>query len=521
MTSPDDLLRELAELATSLGPAVRPVGTDELLRALTETARQLFGAAACSLALLSEDDSELLYTVAAGEGAEDVTGMRIPASQGIAGWVVQSGQPIAISDVASDPRFAREAAEQTGYVPQAILAVPVETPQQTLGVISLLDRDPERPGAEHDMALLSLFADQAALALASVETLQPPGAGLAGRAGGSSGRPRPGPRAAAGRQRIAVRRPRAGQPGRYLLGPRPPRRRRAPAGPGRAARCRGVHGEAAVTSSLRPAWSDAFAQDALRQVARIDLPVDKAWAWDGASGAGVTVAVVDSGVDAAHPAVGSVERAVALRWDNETEDVTVTEGPHEDLFGHGTACAGIIRRAAPDAAIWSVRVLGSRLTGKGVVFAAGLRWAIAAGARVLNLSLSTGRADYYGLFHEIADEAAFAGVILVCAANNVPAPTYPAQFSSVISVAAHDGQDPFGLDANPAPPTDFGAPGIDVRVPWLSGSTIVSTGNSFAAPHVTGLVARLLSKHPDLTPYEVKTVLRAVASNAVILASRR
>ena len=170
MTSLDDLLRELAELATSLGPAVRPVGTDELLRALTETARQLFGAAACSLALLSEDDSELLYTVAAGEGAEDVTGMRIPASQGIAGWVVQSGQPIAISDVASDPRFAREAAEQTGYVPQAILAVPVETPQRTLGVISLLDRDPERPGAEHDMALLSLFADQAALALASVET---------------------------------------------------------------------------------------------------------------------------------------------------------------------------------------------------------------------------------------------------------------------------------------------------------------------------------------------------------------
>ena len=83
---------------------------------------------------------------------------------------MQSGQPIAISDVASDPRFARETAEQTGYVPQAILAVPVETPQRTLGVISLLDRDPERPGADHDMALLSLFADQAALALASVET---------------------------------------------------------------------------------------------------------------------------------------------------------------------------------------------------------------------------------------------------------------------------------------------------------------------------------------------------------------
>jgi GAF domain-containing protein len=167
--SPDELLRQLGELASSLGPAVRPAGADELLRSLTETARRLFGAAACSLALLTEDESELVYTVAAGQGADDVTGMRIPASRGIAGWVVQSGQPIAISDVAADPRFSREQAEQTGYIPQAILAVPVETPARLLGVISLLDRDPRRPGAEQDMALLSLFADQAALALASVE----------------------------------------------------------------------------------------------------------------------------------------------------------------------------------------------------------------------------------------------------------------------------------------------------------------------------------------------------------------
>jgi subtilisin len=252
----------------------------------------------------------------------------------------------------------------------------------------------------------------------------------------------------------------------------------------------------------------------LLPVPRIDLPIDKDWAWGGASGAGITVAVVDSGVDAGHPAVRTVDRAVALRRDPETEEIISTEGPHEDLFGHGTACAGIIRRAAPDAILWSIGVLGSRLTGKGVVFAAGLRWAIREGAQVINLSLSTGREDYFGLFHEIADEAAFAGVVLVCAANNVPAPTYPAQFSSVISVAAHDGRDPFGIDANPAPPVDFGAPGIDVGVAWLSGSTVVSTGNSFAAPHVTGLVARLLSKHPHLRPYEVKTVLRAVASNA-------
>jgi subtilisin len=252
----------------------------------------------------------------------------------------------------------------------------------------------------------------------------------------------------------------------------------------------------------------------LRQARRIDVPISKDWAWGGATGAGVRVAVVDSGVDASHSAVGSVEQAVALTWDPDEEEVRYAEGPHNDLYGHGTACAGIIRRVAPEAGIMSVRVLGQRLTGKGVVFAAGLRWAIARGARVVNLSLSTGREDYFGLFHEIADEAAFAGVTLVCATNNVPAATYPSQFSSVVSVAAHDGNDPFCIDVNPNPPVEFGAPGLDVTVPWLGGGTIVATGNSFAAPHVTGLVARILSKHPQLTPYEVKTVLRAVSSNA-------
>ena len=166
---PDELLAEVGELATSLGPAVRPTGSRELLGSLTETARRLFGAAACSLALLSEDESELVYTTAAGQGAEDVTGIRMPSSQGIAGWVVQSGQPIAVSDVTSDPRFSRQTAEQTGYLPRSIVAVPVETPQRVLGVISLLDRDAARPGAERDIELLSLFADQAALALASVD----------------------------------------------------------------------------------------------------------------------------------------------------------------------------------------------------------------------------------------------------------------------------------------------------------------------------------------------------------------
>jgi subtilisin family serine protease len=206
---------------------------------------------------------------------------------------------------------------------------------------------------------------------------------------------------------------------------------------------------------------------------------------------------------------------VIVEFDPDSETgARIVEQPHEDLFGHGTACAGIIRAAAPDAEIYSVRVLGTKLTGKGVVFAAGLEWAIDNGMQVVNLSLSTGKRDYFELFHELVDEAYFRHVMLVCAVNNVPGPTYPSQYSSVFSVAATALEDPFSVLYNPSPPVEFGAPGIDVDVAWSEGSTITATGNSFAAPHVAGLVTKILGKHPGLTPFQVKTILHSVADNA-------
>ncbi|MFN2388369.1 MAG: S8 family serine peptidase [Actinomycetota bacterium] len=274
---------------------------------------------------------------------------------------------------------------------------------------------------------------------------------------------------------------------------------------------------------MRPAWSEQFERDRLQQIAPLAPPggITKEWAWGGATGAGVKVAIIDSGIDAGHPLVGGSVHGVALEynlgWESDADpDVLFHEGPHEDLFGHGTACAAIVRRAAPEAELYSVRVLGERLTGKGIVFAAGLRWAIDNGMDVVNLSLSTGKRDFFEVFHELADDAYFKNVMLVSAVNNVPAPSFPSQYSSVFSVAAHEGNDPFRLDYNPTPPVEFGAPGIDVEVAWLNKSTITATGNSFAAPHIAGLVARISSKHPGLTPFQVKTILHSVADNAVV-----
>lgn len=111
----------------------------------------------------------------------------------------------------------------------------------------------------------------------------------------------------------------------------------------------------------------------------------------------------------------------------------------------------------------------------------------------------------------MVDKAYFRNVHLVSAANNVAGLSYPSLFSTVYSVAAHAVPDPWLVYYNPRPPVEFGAWGVDVPIAWKDGGTTVATGNSFAAPHVAGLVAGILSAHPGLTPFEVKAVLAAVA----------
>lgn len=157
-------LSEIARIAADAGPALVPVGHDELLRSITDAARSLFSAAACSLALL-EDDRELVFHVASGAGADEVVGLRVPVNKGIAGWVATSGQPIAIDNVTRDPRFAVDVASDTGYQPRSILAMPLQTDRGLVGVVEVLDRDTTSRDGTHDMELLGLFANQAALAI--------------------------------------------------------------------------------------------------------------------------------------------------------------------------------------------------------------------------------------------------------------------------------------------------------------------------------------------------------------------
>ena len=262
-----------------------------------------------------------------------------------------------------------------------------------------------------------------------------------------------------------------------------------------------------------PAWSlPADAVDRVRLEMRWPDRVTREWAFDGATGKGIRVCILDSGIEVGHPLVGEVQGLYAISLDEEGETI-VSEDEQGDTCGHGTACAGIVRSLAPECELHSVRVLGGGYTGSGKVLVAGLRWAIEQGFDVVNMSLSTTKRDLAGTLRELADNAYFQRTVLVASAHNMPVESFPWRFSSVISVGSHESSDPMTFYFNPEPPVEFFARGLEVDVAWLGGSTLRTTGNSFATPHVTGLCALVLSKHPELTPFQLKSVLSLTANN--------
>ncbi|GAA2086823.1 hypothetical protein GCM10009801_49420 [Streptomyces albiaxialis] len=256
-------------------------------------------------------------------------------------------------------------------------------------------------------------------------------------------------------------------------------------------------------------------------------PAGADWAWGGSTGRGVRVCVLDSGVEPDHPSVGPVAASYEVRARaadgasgasgaadaGGADGCAVVEVPGGDECGHGTACASIIRRMAPDCAVESVQVLRAGVPGTGDVLIEGIRWAVAEGYDVINLSLSTTRRQFAHTLHEIADHAYFGRSLLVASAHNMPVESYPWRFSSVISVGSHEEADSELLLYNPHPPVEFFARGVRVPSAWPGGGTRRCTGNSFATPHVAGLCARILAKHPSMTPFQVKQALFLASAN--------
>ena len=226
--------------------------------------------------------------------------------------------------------------------------------------------------------------------------------------------------------------------------------------------------------------------------------IDAEYAWAYSRGAGVTVAVIDTGVDRRHP---DLAVAGGVNYVPRSLYKPVDPNGWDDNNGHGTHVAGIIAAldntigvvgVAPAATLYAVKVLDKNGSGYVSDVISGINWCAANHIQVANLSLST-QTDWTPL-HTACDQAAAAGVLLVAAAgNDGSAVDYPAAYSSVIAVAATDRYDQKASWSSYGPQLALSAPGVGIKSTWPGGLYAVASGTSMAAPHVAGVMALALA----------------------------
>jgi GAF domain-containing protein len=161
-----ELLQAIA-LRAEVARRLESGGARAVLRSIVEATVALFEAEAASIALYDAATDRLVFEVAAGEQGQGVIGVSIGTDQGIAGFVFTAGQALALSDVASDPRFGRTVAAQTAYMPRSLIAVPLEDDQGTIGVLEVLDKHTQAAFSLRDIELAGVFARQAAVAISA------------------------------------------------------------------------------------------------------------------------------------------------------------------------------------------------------------------------------------------------------------------------------------------------------------------------------------------------------------------
>jgi subtilisin family serine protease len=214
-------------------------------------------------------------------------------------------------------------------------------------------------------------------------------------------------------------------------------------------------------------------------------------------GAGVIVAVLDTGVDASHPSLKGHLMTGFNTFAPETVPSDIADGTGNQVVGHGTMVAGIIARLAPNATILPIRVLDGDGSGSVLKTVAGVRYAVGHGARVLNLSL--GGILRSAALEQAIQEAQAAGCVVVAAAGNAASttPQYPAAYKDVLNVAALDAQNRKASFSNYGSSISLGAPGIGIYSTYVGGGYAAWSGTSFAAPFVSAAAALTLSAHPD------------------------
>jgi subtilisin len=230
-------------------------------------------------------------------------------------------------------------------------------------------------------------------------------------------------------------------------------------------------------------------------------------------GKGVRIAVLDSGIDASHPVFGGRPLCDDIAIVEDGHKLKVVPGEGRDLFGHGTAVAGVIHEVAPEAEIASIRVLGESLSARTAIILEGARQAIERGYHILNCSLGCGVQEHVLKYKAWVDEAYLRGVHVVAACNNADygRPEWPGFFTSVLTVNMARAGEKSEIYYKPGHLVEFAARGVDVEVPWLNGAMKKVTGSSFAAPRVAAMLACLLSVESGIHPLVAKALFHRLA----------
>jgi subtilisin family serine protease len=231
-------------------------------------------------------------------------------------------------------------------------------------------------------------------------------------------------------------------------------------------------------------------------------------------GRGVRIGVLDTGIEWTHPGLANLRVSDDLAIVEDDGQLKARVGGGIDVFGHGTAVAGIIHEIAPAAEICSMRVLDIGNAARSETICEGARVAMDRGCHILNCSFGARLRQHVLMFKEWVDRAYLENRHVIAACNNEDyhRQEWPGDFSSVITVKMMNAPDPALAYRNP-PGTmvEFAAHGVNVRVAWKDGGSMVTSGSSFAAPRITGLLARLLSVYPLLSSGEAKALLLRVA----------
>lgn len=243
-------------------------------------------------------------------------------------------------------------------------------------------------------------------------------------------------------------------------------------------------------------------------------PAEACGAIASGDGSGVRIAVLDSGIDLTHPGLSSLTLTDDIAIVSQGGRISVKEEGDSDVFGHGTAVAGIIHQIAPGASLGSIRVLGHFKESRAAVIREGLRQAALRGYHIVQCSFGApARPKDAALYKGCIDALYLRGIHIVAAGSNTGFQTaeWPAHFPTVLAVGSDpDGRE--GLFLNPTGLVEFAARGQEDRALWPGGGTRKLFGSSFAAPRVTALLARLLGRYPGIHPLLAKALLRQVAN---------